>query len=106
MYPGGGGPASFVFNNLIGPIGRPFSKEAPDYRIIDCGLNLQGVCDNKSCKAWKRKVWAQKGYGLFNMSKEAVTSKCPLCQEILINVQNLGLYKGIMKVNGKAKDSK
>lgn len=40
MYPGGGGPASFVFNNLIGPIGRPFSKEAPDYRIIDCGLNL------------------------------------------------------------------
>lgn len=27
-----------------------FSKTAPEYRIVDTGLNIEGICKNQNCK--------------------------------------------------------
>ncbi len=47
-----------------------FAKDSvvPSWRTISKGLNLEGVCKNKTCKAYDKKVWVGLGYGTFFMS--------------------------------------
>ena len=44
-----------------------FSKSAPEWRRVCKGLNLKARCKNQSCKAFKKAVWIQKGFGYFNI---------------------------------------
>ena len=76
---GGGGGDPIKFNNLEEPATKSFSSDAPDWRIINKGLNLEGICKNKNCKAFDKKVWTNKQFGLFNLSKEVYKSPCPIC---------------------------
>lgn len=42
---------------------RKFADSAPEWRTISAGLNLEGTCKNKNCKAMGQKVWSPLGYG-------------------------------------------
>ena len=42
-----------------------FSKSAPEWRYVKKGLNLFGICQNKSCKAFKKEV-------IFNRQREGI----------------------------------
>jgi hypothetical protein len=46
-----------------------FSSSAPDWRKIRKGLNMEGKCKTKQCKAYDKKVWTPLGYGTFIMSQ-------------------------------------
>jgi hypothetical protein len=63
------------------PIIGKFSEDAPDWRKIDHGLNLEGVCKNTKCVAFNQKVWINKHFGKFNMTMEVYKSPCPICKE-------------------------
>jgi|GEM_PF-2599703 len=45
------------------------------------GLNLVGICRNSDCSKHGNKVVVQKGYGNFDIGKEASTLACPCCDE-------------------------
>lgn len=64
----GGGFPSIKFNIMNEPTIGKFSTEAPEWRNIAPGLNLEGVCKNKSCQAFKKQVWINKYFGKFNMT--------------------------------------
>jgi hypothetical protein len=50
------------------------------FRIVKPGLNLEAMCCNKSCEAYKKITWVQKGFGRFNIAKELLNCVCPLCK--------------------------
>ena len=35
---------------------------APDWRTLSHGLNIEGRCQNHSCKAHNQNVWVAKGF--------------------------------------------
>ena len=74
----GGAEFELEFNKMENKIKRQFT-EAPPYRIVRKGLNLEAVCKNKKCEAFDKKAWVQKGFGHFNIAKEVHKCKCPLC---------------------------
>lgn len=39
------------------------SSDIPDWRTIYAGLNFEGICKNKECPAYNKKVWSPLGYG-------------------------------------------
>lgn len=51
------------------PILIKFDTEAPDWRVVSPGLNFEGICVKKGCRAYNQHVWIPKGYGKFNMHK-------------------------------------
>jgi hypothetical protein len=61
------------------PIIGKFSDDAPKWRRIAHGLNLEGDCVNKKCVAFNQKVWIQKHFGKFSMTTEVHKSPCPMC---------------------------
>jgi hypothetical protein len=85
------------------PIILKFGKGAPKWRKIGKGFNLEGVCKNKGCKAYNKKVWIVKGYGKFNMNMEVYESKCPICKFICEDVVNMGLFQALCSSKGKVK---
>ena len=88
----GGGIAPLEFNNLENQELREFATDAPDWRIVDQGLNVEGRCNNQECKAHNQIVWVQKGFGKFHMSEITCTSVCPMCSEIVTGVKNCGFF--------------
>ena len=39
-----------------------FDENAPYYRCIINGLNIQSICSNNDCEAYNKVVWVQIGY--------------------------------------------
>ena len=68
------------------PVIVKFGTDAPKWRVIESGINLEGVCKNKYCEAFGNKVWIKKGFGKFNITKEVYDSKCPICSKLCDNV--------------------
>ena len=79
----GGGPGlSFAdIENKTGLSQVPFTKSAPDWRIACPGLNLEGVCKNKSCKAYGKEVICQIGIGVFDIVLKKNLCVCPMCKK-------------------------
>ena len=102
----GGGFDPFKFNKMDRPIIGKFTKEAPDWRTINIGLNFEGICVNSKCKAFKDKVWIQKHFGKFNIAMEIYKSPCPMCNQFCQNVQNIGLYQARCINKGRIKGEK
>ena len=63
------GAISFQFNSLEKKIKKDFFNNAPSYRIVASGLNLEAKCATNNCVAFGKKVWIQKGFGQFNIGK-------------------------------------
>ena len=55
--------------------------KAPDWRVAGEGLNLEGVCKNRACKAYQEMVVMPQGLGVFDLITDcdATSCKCPCC---------------------------
>lgn len=97
------GSVGFVFNRLEAKEHIEFSKNAPSYRIVAQGLNLEAKCLNKVCEAYKKFVIIPKGIGEFNIPEEMDNAICPACDKLLkfTQVNNLGFWNCTYKIKGK-----
>lgn len=80
-----------------------FSKEAPSWRTIGRGLNLEGICKNKECIAYKEYVWSNFRFGTFHMSETIHKCKCPQCGKYTSGNKRIGVYK--MELTGRGMKS-
>jgi len=77
---GGGCPLSdFVdVDQIHALVTLNFSDSAPDWRYCCRGINIEGICENRACKAFGRMVIHMHHFGVFDlMNSEA---KCPICK--------------------------
>lgn len=101
MVPLGQGIGGVTFSNFKEKNKVSFSDKAPDWRVLNVGLNLEGLCQTKKCKAFGKKVWVQKGIGKFNMAKEVVMSPCPMCKKSVKNPEVCGFFYCKYTIEGK-----
>ena len=59
-----------------------FSKSAPEWRKVDEGLNLFGLCKNSECKAFNKEVVHIVGIKnqKYNLQENILNIKCPICK--------------------------
>lgn len=75
-----------------------FDKNAPYYRYIINGLNIQSICSNNECEAYNKVVWVQIGYvNNYDLFQNIDKIKCPACDKIVVP-QNFGFYKCKYKI--------
>lgn len=86
---------------------RNFSKDAPIYRTCYRGINLEGKCENESCKAFgKMVICPLKEMTTYNFVEDQYLIKCPLCDDN-IDVETCGFnecwysWSGTKKVGRK-----
>lgn len=101
-----GGFASFSFSNFKKKVEKKFSNNAPDWRILTKGLNLEGICTNPQCDAHNKKVWVQKGFGKFNIAKEFTRSFCPMpnCKKKVKEIEQCGFFYCKYVIEGETVD--
>ena len=99
----GGGYDSVSFNSFEKPISVNLDETAPKWNTIVPGMNLVGKCTNYKCEAYGQQVHCQKGFGLFNINKESVISKCPVCKTIVSHCNNVEFWKCEYTINGQIK---
>ena len=70
------------------------SSRAPKWRTINYGLNLEGRCENPSCKAFGKMVITRMGcpivYKLDFPHKKP--TNCPMCEEY-VKPETCGFYE-------------
>lgn len=99
----GGGFAPLMFNSLEKPISQKFAENGPKWREACTGMNLNGTCINKKCVAFSQSIVCQKGFGIFNIAKESLMSRCPICGDIAKDSNNIYFWKCEYTVNGQVK---
>ena len=87
---------------------KQFSQNAPDYRIIGEGFNLEGRCINEKCEAFKQLAWSKLGFSRslnevnslfetagFNIGLLLHNTPCPLCDEPMDpdSIVSCGFYR-------------
>ncbi|KAF4041851.1 Ubiquitin family [Phytophthora infestans] len=79
MRGGGGPPRMFadVSDDSILVV-REFSPDAPEWRIVRRGLNIEGRCKNVECAAYQHMVIHPKQYEAFNLMRDD-DIRCPIC---------------------------
>ncbi|OWZ03036.1 Ubiquitin family protein [Phytophthora megakarya] len=82
MLGGFSGPVSRTFadvsdGSLITRIN--FSDDAPEWRLCCEGLNIEGRCRNRMCRAYRKMVIATKDFEMFNLIRDD-NVRCPMCQ--------------------------
>ena len=60
-----------------------FSKSAPNWRICQRGLNIEGVCKTVGCEAYGQQVIHRVGYGVFDLIADRFTVECPKCLKVI-----------------------
>jgi len=76
---GGGPPPDFVdVSKTKALVNREFSDSAPDWRYCRNGINIEGICENKECKAGGKMVIYMHGFGMFDLINSE--AKCPICK--------------------------
>ena len=111
---------------------KKFSQDAPHYRAIYYGFNLEGRCMNEKCEAFKQLAWSSLGVSRslnevgslvetagFNIDLLLHNTPCPLCKESMDpnSIVSCGFYlcrytfegyqqgeKSVIKGSGKATD--
>ena len=87
---GGFTPSGFNFNSCEDQVNGSFAKNAPDWRVVVDGLNMEGPHPSDSCKASGQKdVIAHFGIGSYNIGQLQASSKCMLCKTALSDVHNM-----------------
>ena len=83
----GGGPPSFGIETIdisknISKVLK-FVKNAPFYRTVSFGLNIQGICSNRKCKANNDVVWMPKYFVWdYELLHNLNDIKCPACDKM------------------------
>lgn len=59
-----------------------WSAEAPKWRTVTMGLCLEGICKNKSCKAYEKMVIINMGLPIiFKLGLVQNQTNCPICRQ-------------------------
>ncbi len=87
---------AFDFASLESGRNRLFGKNAPNYRRIASGFNLEGRCTNVECQAYGQLAWSNLGFSRspqdivflfetagFNIGSLLHKTPCPLCKDML-----------------------
>ena len=71
-----------------------FGKNAPDWRKVQEGLNIFGICCNPKCIAYKKEVVFMPSLfdHKFNLNDNITNIKCPICKTI-IKLKTCGFWK-------------
>ena len=108
---GGGGIRMADISNKEGLVQGNFSENAKEWHIITNGLNVSGICNNSQCRAYKKSVDCQIGFGTFDLVRDADRIKCPICEEEIEPTtccfsRCQYKFEGKKKVNGKTEKVK
>eukprot|EP00735_Rhodelphis_limneticus_P008747 TRINITY_DN2237_c0_g1::TRINITY_DN2237_c0_g1_i2::g.6702::m.6702 TRINITY_DN2237_c0_g1::TRINITY_DN2237_c0_g1_i2::g.6702 ORF type:complete len:380 (-),score=40.22,sp/P62975/UBIQ_RABIT/73.68/6e-30,ubiquitin/PF00240.18/7.7e-24,Rad60-SLD/PF11976.3/9.9e-12,zf-RING_2/PF13639.1/1.8e+03,zf-RING_2/PF13639.1/6.7e-07,zf-rbx1/PF12678.2/2.5e+03,zf-rbx1/PF12678.2/5.9e-05,zf-Apc11/PF12861.2/5.3e+02,zf-Apc11/PF12861.2/0.0016,FANCL_C/PF11793.3/2.9e+02,FANCL_C/PF11793.3/0.011,zf-C3HC4_2/PF13923.1/7.2e+03,zf-C3HC4_2/ len=68
-----------------------FTKDAPSWRSVIKGLNIEGECANDACKAYKQSVFCPIGMGDFDLILDVEKVHCPACKQHVVPV-TAGFY--------------
>ena len=69
------------FTDTSKPVTGTFSKHGHAWRVVITGLNLTGICQNKSCVASGKEVIVMKGMGVYDLYEDEHNNKCPMCKQ-------------------------
>lgn len=61
-----------------------WSTSAPDWRVTQNGLCIEGYCQNPTCKAKGRMVICNQRMGTFDLVLDAHNVKCPKCHKHVV----------------------
>jgi len=76
---GGGAGSEFVdVERTDALVSRKFSDSAPDWRYCCDGINIEGKCENKECKAYGKMVIHMHRFGMFDLINSE--ARCPICK--------------------------
>ena len=111
FHPYNGGMSMADISNKEGLVQGNFSKNAKEWHIITDGLNVSGICNNSQCRAYKKSVDCQIGFGTFDLVRDADRIKCPICNEEIEPTtccfsRCQYKFEGKKKVNGKTEKVK
>jgi len=75
----GGGPGGdFVaVDRTDALVTMGFSDSAPDWRYCSKGVNIEGKCENRECRAYGKMVIHMHRFGVFDLLHSE--AKCPMC---------------------------
>ncbi|CAF0788031.1 unnamed protein product [Rotaria sp. Silwood1] len=67
---------SFAYNN----------RQSCPWRLISNGLNIEGLCENSHCPAYKQMVIINLGFGEFDFARIILErqNRCPICKTKII----------------------
>ncbi|WP_316357043.1 ubiquitin-like protein [Candidatus Neptunichlamydia sp. REUL1] len=100
----GGAPLPISTTDMEKPIFKKFVDDAPNWRTVYPGLNLEGLCKTIDCVAKGEIVWISKGFGKFNINREVSRANCPQCNKTAEKVENFGFFKCKFSYEGDYKD--
>ncbi|KAL7270449.1 hypothetical protein RUND412_006847 [Rhizina undulata] len=87
---------------------QQWNKNAPDWRQAVHGLNLDGTCENKSCRAYKKRIlckWGFRNNGVFDFVHDQSECKCPICGKF-VEPKNCGFCDTFYRATGLKKPIK
>ena len=58
-----------------------FTKNAPRWRVVQYGINLEGRCDTKTCEAYKNRVYYPLKQDLSNSKLHQDICSCYICRD-------------------------
>lgn len=76
--------------------------KAPKWQEVAPGSNIEGICRNNVCRAYKCRVCANKYFEPFNMGD--VIANCPVCSEP-IEIDNLTFSECFYTIRGREVDT-
>ena len=84
----GGGPIPINFVDVEKGLiqNLKFSNSAPEWREVEEGLNIFGICKCSKCKAFNKEVIHKVGIlnKVFNLQENIRELKCPMCEKIIV----------------------
>ncbi|KAJ5078118.1 hypothetical protein M0811_05376 [Anaeramoeba ignava] len=105
---GGGGNMDFNFADMTQDAWKTvgLTDEGPDWLTVCNGLNFEGKCTNKDCKAYNQWVVMMFGFGTFEMTSEYVFQKavCPMCKQF-VEPEKPGFVDCKWKFQGRKKEN-
>ena len=115
--PGGGGPSFLRLRFADVSSEDNFKKvdlttEGPEWLTVTPGINFEGTCKNRFCKAKNQIVIIQKGFydstgGTCMLNSEITQLECPMCKQALDKneVNGVGVYEAKLEVKSKIEGS-